>query len=202
MFRPPDRRQDLYVPLLVMWIPVPIVIVTAVVLAEETGLADIVLGFGFLIVLVAWMSAAVLSGLWFAYYLAHRAWIACLLCALLPLTTCQEILKPLGERITLIHAGEYAGYALQLVRWQSKYDRLVATLRPGRRLVAFDESLFTDAGVSIIYDEQDEVTLPKASRPASWRSRTDDGVFDGLCDDVEPLWSHYYIAHFGFGFDC
>ena len=141
-----------------------------------------------------WVLIAGLSTVWFVQLVRQRAWQRSIL-ALIP--PAAMLLDPQA----LISVPMHVGDVIHFVREKPSYDRQVAALaRNGSRFGEFNWGgmLFGSSGV--VFDETDEMSLPKARRSAAWQARMKDT--DLMCGGtdvggISPLWAHYYLAGFG-----
>jgi hypothetical protein len=102
-------------------------------------------------------------------------------------------LNPLGPW----YAVRYAGQVIRFAALKPAYDREIAVLpRNPSRLKVFDwGGALLIAWDGVIYDESDQITLPKDRRSSQWAGRYDAELTE-LCD-AQPLWDHYYVGLFG-----
>jgi hypothetical protein len=144
---------------------------------------------------LAWTVSAIISALWCGYFVLRRAWWPGLFAFVLPLAMIHD---PLG----MARAPIFAGDVLRFVVLKSSYDSEVAQLPKDH--VRFAEVnwgglLFGSDGV--VYDETDEIGMPKSRRSAAWQARARDTDLmchtSDLVGPVTPLWGHYFLAEFG-----
>lgn len=186
LMRPPVFRPPL---LFTMWLAIPTIIALG-----EAFLGPFWTLFLALPLSAVWVLIAGLSTVWFVQLVRQRAWQRSIL-ALIP--PAAMLLDPQA----LISVPMHVGDVIHFVREKPSYDRQVAALaRNGSRFGEFNWGgmLFGSSGV--VFDETDEMSLPKARRSAAWQARMKDT--DLMCGGtdvggISPLWAHYYLAGFG-----
>ncbi len=176
--------------LLTPWIAIPAIVAFLFAAVDHffAVLALFVLG-------PAWALSAIIAAVWCGYLIWKRACRLGIFALILPVTL---LLSPWKA----IEAPVYVGDVIRFVTAKSSYDRQVA-LRPQNhiQLVEFNWGGMLFASDGVVYDETDEISLPKDHRSAAWQARERNtdlmcGKSD-LIGPIQPLWGHYYLAHFG-----
>ena len=158
--------------------------------ATDLGLLMV---FAWELLVLGWLFMVAVSGVWCIGYAMRGKLVKAALCALLPAALIQQAV-PFGP-----YALQHAGDELRFLRAKPEFDRQVAASPTGERLLFFDwDGGLLIAWRAIIFDETDQVALPKQRWSASWRARADKTELADLCS-VDPLWSHYYIGDFAGG---
>jgi hypothetical protein len=102
------------------------------------------------------------------------------------------------DPVRFVRACDYAGDVIHFVAMRSSYDRQIAGLpadhRP--RLVVFDWGGMSFASHGLVYDETDQVSLPKGSQSADWLAQARHSELSCEGYGVRALWDHYYLADF------
>jgi hypothetical protein len=125
----------------------------------------------------------------------RKEWRRCIIASVLPIVLLAVALDP----FRFIHACNYLGDVAHFIIAKSAYDSKIAALpidqRP--RVVVFDWGGMVWASRGLVYDETDQVALPKGRQSAAWlaqASHTELSCEGGY--GVQSLWDHYYLASF------
>ena len=124
----------------------------------------------------------------------QKQWRRCVLAAILPVVLLLVAFDP----VRFVRACDYAGDVIHFIAMKSHYDRQIAALpadqRPG--LLVFDWGGMSFASHGLVYDESDQVSLPKGSQSADWLAKA--GHTELSCEGygARALWDHYYLADF------
>jgi hypothetical protein len=124
----------------------------------------------------------------------RKEWTRCVLAAILPLVLLIVAFDP----IRFVRACDYAGDVIHFMAMKSSYDRQIAALpadqRPG--LAVFDWGGMSFASHGLVYDETDQVSLPKGRQSADWLAKASHSELSCEGYGVRALWDHYYLADF------
>jgi hypothetical protein len=124
----------------------------------------------------------------------QRAWRRCVLAAILPVILLIFAFDP----VRFVRSCDYAGDVIHFVAMKASYDRTIAALPADQRprLAVFDWGGMSFASHGLVYDETDQVALPKGSQSADWLAQA--GHTELSCEGygVRALWDHYYLADF------
>jgi len=124
----------------------------------------------------------------------QRAWRRCVLAAILPVILLIFAFDP----VRFVRSCDYAGDVIHFVAMKASYDRTIAALSADQRprLAVFDWGGMSFASHGLVYDETDQVALPKGSQSADWLAQA--GHTELSCEGygVRALWDHYYLADF------
>ena len=123
----------------------------------------------------------------------QKHWRRCVLAAILPAVLLIVAFDP----VQFVRACNYAGDVIHFIAMKSSYDRQIAALPADQRprLAVFDWGGMSFASHGLIYDESDQVALPKGSQSADWLAQTSHTELS--CGyGVQALWDHYYLADF------
>ena len=124
----------------------------------------------------------------------RRDWRRCALASLLPIALLIVALDP----IRFVRVCNTLGDLVHFIVAKPYYDRQIAALPTGEgpRLAVFDWGGMVWASSGLIYDESDQVALPRERQAADWRERASRTELACEGYGVWPLWDHYYLASF------
>jgi len=175
---------------------------------------------------LVWVLLALLSAVWSVQYVHRGAFLYGVLSLVLPgvmLASAQAevqragvppagmsqaevlvsgmlfgIVGPSGLLEPAIYAGDVAHFFVA----KPSYDKVIAMLpNDGSRFDEFNWGGLLFASKGVVYDETDQIAMPKDRRSAAWLARVGRGDLmcggSDLVAPVQPLWSHYYVAGFG-----
>jgi hypothetical protein len=124
----------------------------------------------------------------------QKQWRRCVLAAILPLVLLIVAFDP----VRFVRSCDYTGDVIHFIAMKSHYDRTIAALPADQRprLVVFDWGGMSFASHGLVYDETDQVALPRGRQSAYWLAQA--GHTELSCEGygVRPLWDHYYLADF------
>jgi hypothetical protein len=123
----------------------------------------------------------------------QKQWRRCGLAAILPVVLLIVAFDP----VRFVRSCDYLGDVLHFIAMKPHYDRQIAALPADQnpRLVVFDWGGMSFASHGLVYDETDQVALPRGRQSAHWlaeASHTELSCGYG----VRALWDHYYLADF------
>ncbi|MDP9025226.1 MAG: hypothetical protein M3N13_07625 [Candidatus Eremiobacteraeota bacterium] len=174
---------------------------------------------------LAWVVLGLVSAGWSVQYVRKRAWLYGLVCLILPAVMLPSIVQqsvvqqkllrqvgvPRGEMSpvvillamgTLLEPAVHVGDVAHFFAVKPSYDKEIGMLpSDGSRFYEFNWGGMLFASKGVVYDETDQIVMPKDRRSASWLARVKET--DLMCGGselvapVRPLWSHYYLAYFG-----
>jgi hypothetical protein len=123
-----------------------------------------------------------------------KEWRRCLLAAILPVVLLIVAFDP----IRFVRSCDYVGDVIHFIAMRSYYDRKMAALPADQRppLVVFDWGGMAFASHGLVYDETDQVSLPRRRQSVDWLAQA--GRTELSCEGygVQPLWDHYYLVDF------
>jgi hypothetical protein len=124
----------------------------------------------------------------------RKDWRQCVIASLLPIVLLVVALDPIGFVRSCNHIGEVAHFIIA----KPYYDRQIAALPAGQgpHLAVFDWGGMAWASFGVVYDETDQVSLPRARRSADWLARASHSELSCEGYGVQPLWDHYYLVSF------
>ena len=87
---------------------------------------------------------------------------------------------------------------IHFIAMRFSYDRTIAALPADRRprLVVFDWGGMPFASHGLVYDETDQVSLPKGRQSADWLAQASRTELSCEGYGIQALWDHYYLADF------
>jgi hypothetical protein len=124
----------------------------------------------------------------------RKDWRQCAIASLLPIVLLVVALDPIGFVRSCNHIGEVAHFIIA----KPYYDRQIAALPAGQgpHLAVFDWGGMAWASFGVVYDETDQVSLPRARQSADWLARASHSELSCEGYGVQPLWDHYYLVSF------
>jgi hypothetical protein len=124
----------------------------------------------------------------------QKQWRRCVLAAILPLVLLIVAFDP----VRFVRSCDYAGDVVHFLAMKSSYDRQIAAIPADRRprLAVFDWGGMSFASHGLVYDETDQVSLPKGSQSADWLAQASHSELSCEGYGVRALWDHYYLASF------
>jgi hypothetical protein len=150
------------------------------------------------LVTLAWIVLALWSARMYLLCARRGAWLSSLLAMVMPVLLVLGILHPWDY----VSRYRYLGDRIHFVVMLPSYDRQIATLSHDRfRYAEFNWGGMLFASRGVVYDESDQILMPRSQRSAAWVARIKDT--DLMCGDesfaidAERLWDHYYLTGFG-----
>jgi hypothetical protein len=124
----------------------------------------------------------------------RKDWRRCAIASLLPIVLLVVALDPIRFVRSCNHIGEVAHFIIA----KPYYDRQIAALPAGQgpHLAVFDWGGMAWASFGVVYDETDQVSLPRARQSADWLARASHSELSCEGYGVQPLWDHYYLVSF------
>ena len=124
----------------------------------------------------------------------RKEWRRCVIAAILPVVLLVVAFDP----VRFVRACNYVGDVIHFVAMRSVYDRRIAALPSDQRplVVVFDWGGMSFASRGLVYDETDQVALPRGRQSADWLAQASRTELSCEGYGVRALWDHYYLADF------
>jgi hypothetical protein len=124
----------------------------------------------------------------------QKEWRRCAIAAILPVVLLIVAFDP----VRFVRSCDYAGDVIHFIAMKTSYDRQIAALPADQRprLVVFDWGGMSFASQGLVYDEADQVALPKGNQSADWLAQAARTELSCEGYGVRALWDHYYLADF------
>jgi hypothetical protein len=99
----------------------------------------------------------------------QKQWGRCVLAAILPVVLLIVAFDP----VRFVRVCDYAGDVIHFIAMKSSYDRTIAALPADQRprLVVFDWGGMSFASRGLVYDETDQVALPRGRQSHDWLAK-------------------------------
>ncbi|RBP02451.1 hypothetical protein DFR50_15241 [Roseiarcus fermentans] len=150
--------------------------------------------FGIPLLFIVWLIVNAILFKLFVRYLLAKAWRQSLI-ALAPLLIFVIFAV---NPIAFIRLNNHIGDLVHFVVLKRYYDERVAALPndAGPRLAVFNWGGMIWASHGLVYDESDQVSLPRGRQSTDWveKARRNELSCEGY--SVHRLWDHYYLASF------
>ena len=116
--------------------------------------------------LLLWVTAGLVALVLIIRSGMRKEWRRCVLAAILPVVLFIVAFDPVG----FVRSCNYAGDVIHFLAMKSSYDRQIAALPADQRprLAVFDWGGMSFASHGLVYDETDQIALPKGSQSADW----------------------------------
>jgi hypothetical protein len=124
----------------------------------------------------------------------RREWRRCVIAATLPVVLLIVAFDP----VRFVRSCDYLGDVIHFIAMRSYYDRTIAALPADQRprLVVFDWGGMSFASRGLVYDETDQVALPRGRQSTDWVAKASHTELSCEGYGVQALWDHYYLADF------
>jgi hypothetical protein len=124
----------------------------------------------------------------------QKEWRRCVLAAILPAVLLIVAFDP----VRFVRSCDYLGDVIHFIAMRSYYDRTIAALPADQRppLVVFDWGGMSFASRGLVYDETDQVALPRGRQSTDWVAKASHTELSCEGYGVQALWDHYYLADF------
>ena len=124
----------------------------------------------------------------------RREWKRCALALALPIVLLVVAVDPIG----FVRSCNHIGDVIHFIVAKPYYDQQIAALPVDRgpQLVVFDWGGMVWASSGLVYDETDQVSLPRGRQSADWLAQASRSELSCEGYGVQPLWGHYYLASF------
>jgi hypothetical protein len=181
---PHRSRLPRWVVALGLGVPVALIVLAAF----PSGTDFLYVTAGIPALLFAWAIAGV-GALWVAVRSAMgKDWRECLIALLLPIV----LLVVARDPVRFVRACNHIGDVAHFIVAKPSYDRQIAGLSAsqGPRLATFDWGGMVWASFGVVYDETDQLSLPRDRQSPDWLERASHTELS--CDgyDAQPLWDH------------
>jgi len=180
------------------WLGPPLLVVAAeAVPVERSGYGALVLPLFIPLLSVIWIATLGACVLIASKQLRLKQWSAAVLAGI-PSSALLIWIALCGNVYDPVRPFEYAGDELHFLARKPAYDAQVAGLPRGRiRVAAFDWDGWAFMWDGVVYDETDQIAMPKTRRSKLWLKQTDNTELSVTCDGVTFLWHHYYHVTYG-----
>ncbi len=144
--------------------------------------------------LLAWAIAGVGALIVGVRSAMRKDWRRCVIASVLPVVLLVVAVDP----IRFVRSCNHIGDVIHFMVAKPYYDRQIAALpvERGLRLVVFDWGGMVWASSGLVYDETDQVALPRDRQSADWLAQASRSELSCEGYGVQPLWGHYYLADF------
>lgn len=144
--------------------------------------------------LLTWAVAGVGALVVSARFARQKEWRRSVVALVLPIVLLVVALDP----SRFVRSCNYIGDVIHFIVAKPYYDRQIAALPVDRRprLVVFDWGGMVWASSGLVYDETDQVALPRGRQSANWLAAASHSELSCEGYGVQPLWGHYYLASF------
>ena len=178
--------------LIAIGLGVPLALI--VVAASPLGTDFFYVVVGIPALLFVWVTAGVAALVVSVLSAVRKDWRRCAIASVLPIVLLIMALDP----VRFVRSSNYIGDVIHFIIEKPYYDRVIAALPPDQRprLVVFDWGGMVWASIGLVYDETDQVSLPKGRQSADWLSQASHTELSCGGYGVQPLWDHYYLASF------
>ena len=124
----------------------------------------------------------------------QKEWRRCVLATILPVVLLIVAFNP----VRFVRSCDYLGDVIHFVAMRPYYDRAIAALPADQRprLVVFDWGGMSFASRGLVYDETDQVALPRGRQSPDWLAKASHTELSCEGYGVRALWDHYYLADF------
>jgi hypothetical protein len=124
----------------------------------------------------------------------QKEWRRCVLAAILPVI----LLIVAFDLVRFVRSCDYAGDVIHFLAMRSYYDRRIAALPADQRppLFVFDWGGMSFASRGLVYDESDQIALPRGRQSPDWQAQASHTELSCEGYGVHALWDHYYLADF------
>jgi hypothetical protein len=124
----------------------------------------------------------------------RKEWRRCVLAAILPVVLLIVAFDP----VRFVRSCDCAGDVIHFIAMRSYYDQQIAALSADQRprLVVFDWGGMSFASRGLVYDETDQVALPRGRQSTDWLAQAKRTELSCEGYGVRALWDHYYLADF------
>jgi hypothetical protein len=189
---PTAARSRFPVWLVAIGLGVPLALI--LLAASPLGTDFIYVMVGIPALLFTWTIAGAAALVVSARFAKRREWRRCVIALALPIVLLVVALDP----FRFVRSCNYIGDVVHFIISKPYYDREIAALPSDQRprLVVFDWGGMTWASSGLVYDETDQVSLPKGRQSADWLAQANHSELSCEGYGVQPLWDHYYLASF------
>jgi hypothetical protein len=149
---------------------------------------------GIPVLLFLWVIAGLVALIVSIRSAMRKEWRRCVMAAILPVVLLIVAFDP----FRFVRSCDYLGDVIHFIAMRSTYDRTIAALPADQRprLAVFDWGGMSFASHGLVYDETDQVALPKGRQSADWLAQASHTELSCEGYGVRALWDHYYLADF------
>jgi hypothetical protein len=124
----------------------------------------------------------------------RREWRRCVIAAILPIVLLIVAFHP----VRFVRSCDYLGDVIHFIAMRSYYDRQIAALPADQRppLLVFDWGGMSFASHGLVYDQADQIALPRGSQSPDWLAKASHTELSCEGYGVRALWDHYYLVDF------
>ena len=124
----------------------------------------------------------------------RKEWRRCVMATILPVVLLIVAFDP----VRFVRSCDYLGDVIHFIAMRPTYDRTIAALPADQRLrlVVFDWGGMSFASRGLVYDETDQVALPRGRQSPDWLAKASRTELSCEGYGVRALWDHYYLADF------
>ena len=124
----------------------------------------------------------------------RKEWRRCVMATILPVVLLIVAFDP----VRFVRSCDYLGDVIHFIAMRSTYDRTIAALPADQRprLAVFDWGGMSFASHGLVYDESDQVALPRGRQSTDWVAKASHTELSCEGYGVQALWDHYYLADF------
>ncbi|MBV9749747.1 MAG: hypothetical protein JO157_13130 [Acetobacteraceae bacterium] len=144
-------------------------------------------------ILLTWVMVGIGSAVMAVVALGRKAWLQAMSLAVLPLIISVVAVKPFEFIRHMNYTGDVIHFAVMRPFYLSAVETLPPSAEP--KLLVFDRGGMIWASRGYVYDESDEILLPKGTQSAAWKERASHTEV-GCGYVASPLWGHFYLADF------
>jgi hypothetical protein len=144
--------------------------------------------------LLVWVIVGTISLMLCIRSAMRRAWKRSFITLILPIILVSVAVNPFG----FVRSCNYLGDVAHFIVSKPYYDRIIAALPANQRphLTVFNWGGMVWASQGLVYDETDQVSLPRGRQSAAWLAQARHSELSCEGYGVQPLWDHYYLASF------
>jgi hypothetical protein len=183
-----------FLPRWLVFVALGVPLALIILAASPFGLDFLYVVIGIPALLLVWKLAGVYAAALSVRAAVQREWRQAIAASVLPLLALFVALDP----HRLIYPCEYVGNVGRFVSMRLFYDISIAGLpTDGKpRLAEFDWDGIPSATFAVIYDESDQITLPRERQTAAWQQQAKDQLSCEGYGVVQSFWAHYYLVTF------
>ena len=149
---------------------------------------------GIPVLLFLWVIAGLVALIVSIRSAMRKEWRRCVMAAILPVVLLIVAFDP----VRFVRSCDYLGDVIHFIAMRSTYDRTIAALPADQRprLAVFDWGGMSFASHGLVYDESDQVALPRGRQSTDWVAKASHTELSCEGYGVQALWDHYYLADF------
>ena len=149
---------------------------------------------GIPVLLFLWVIAGLVALIVSIRSAMRKEWRRCVMATILPVVLLIVAFDP----VRFVRSCDYLGDVIHFIAMRSTYDRTIAALPADQRprLAVFDWGGMSFASHGLVYDESDQVALPRGRQSTDWVAKASHTELSCEGYGVQALWDHYYLADF------